>query len=183
LKDDHNLFYTGVGVAFWAWVIWLIVGTLQAQQIADLAPEWRQRNRAGSCGHASTTSALRWVQQFDKATEWWAKYRNGENFARHLDRLQAQGIRYVATSDGDERVLEYASWSRRGAVVYWPPGHIVNYLGRTGDTVFILDNNHVGRLDEHEYARWVQQWRRNSGCAFVIIDGEAPPPVPEGKRA
>jgi hypothetical protein len=152
------------------------------QQIADLAPEYRQRNRSGSCGHASTTSALRWLQQHAKASEWWSTYRNGENFGRHLSRLRAQGIKYVATDDGDERILEYAAWSRRGAVVYHPPVHITNYMGRVGNTVYILDNNHVNRWDTYDYADWVRRWKRNGGCAFVILDGQPPPPIPEGKR-
>jgi hypothetical protein len=163
-------------------VFFLIVASASGQQIADLAPEYRQRNRSGSCGHASTTSALRWLQEHNKASDWWGTYRNGENFDRHLSRLRAQGIKYVATSDGDERVLEYAAWSRRGAVVYWPPRHIVNYMGRVGDRIFILDNNHTNRFDTYDYADWVQRWRRNGGCAFVILDGEVPPPVPLGRR-
>lgn len=168
-----------VGVAF----AMLLATSCQSQQIADLAPEWRQRNRSGSCGHASTTSALRWLQMQDKADEWWGTYRNGENFNRHLSRLRAQGIKYVATDDGDERILEYATWSRRGAVVYWPPVHIVNYMGRKGDSVYILDNNHVGRYDTHDYHTWVRSWKRNGGMAFVIIDGEVPAPIPLGGEA
>jgi hypothetical protein len=152
------------------------------QQIADLAPVYRQRNASGSCGHASTCSALRWLQEHSKANHWWSTYRNGENFDRHLSRLRAQGIKYVATSDGDERVLEYAAWSRRGAVVYWPPRHIVNYMGRVGDRIFILDNNHTNRFDTYDYADWVQRWKRNGGCAFVVLSGEVPPPVPLGRR-
>jgi hypothetical protein len=154
----------------------------QGQQIADLAPQYRQRNSSGSCGHASSVSALRWLQQFEKADKWWATYRNGENFGRHLSRLRAQGIKYVATDDGDERILEYAAWSRRGAVVYHPPIHITNYMGRVGDTVYILDNNHVNRWDTYDYADWVRRWKRNGGCAFVILDGEVPPPAPLGRR-
>lgn len=163
----------------------LLAGTPQAQQICDLAPQWRQRNRSGSCGHASTTSGLRWLQEFSKADRWWGTYRNGENFGRHLSRLRSQGIRFVATRDGDERILEYATWSRRGAVVYWPPWHIVNFMGttvRNGQKMaVILDNNRVGRLEYHPYQNWLRAWRRTSGAAFVILDGSAPPPVPGGQ--
>lgn len=163
-------------------IVFLFAGTLCAQQICDLAPEYRQKNwgRPGSCGHASTTSALRWVQLFDQADDWRKSFSNGENFRRHCDRLRAKGIAFVATSDGDERILEYATWSRRGAVVYWPSGHITNFMGKRGDRVVILDNNHVGRLDGYPYADWVRRWQRNSGCAIVIVSGEVPPPIPTG---
>ena len=148
-------------------------------QVADLAPVWRVRNPDGSCGHCSTAMHLRWLQQFDKADQWWGKYRRGEYWQRHLGRLRNEGIKYIATSDGDERILDYAIRSRRGAVVYWPSFHIVNFQGQAGTDIVILDNNRIQRMERHERNDWVRRWRRVSGCAFVILSGSPPPPVPE----
>jgi hypothetical protein len=156
------------------------------QQICDLAPEYRQRNRGGSCGHCSTKMHLNWLGMIDKGSEWWATYRGGENFDRHLSRLRKAGLRYVATSDGDEKLIEYSVWSRRGAVIYFPPWHVTNFVGvveRNGQKIaVILDNNHIQRFDYIPYDQWLQRWRRNGGMAFVLIDGEVPPPVPLGRR-
>lgn len=157
----------------------LCASSLQAQQVADLPIEWRVRNPDGSCGHCSTVMHLRWLQQFDKANSWWATYRGGEEFGNHLSRLRRQGLRYIATSDGDERILDYAIRSRRGAVVYWPYRHIVNFQGQVGTSIVILDNNTIRRMDKYERNNWIQRWRRVSGCAFVILSGSPPPPVPE----
>jgi hypothetical protein len=163
-------------------LMFCLVSLCQGQQIADLAPEYRIRNRGGSCGHCSTAMHLKWLGLLNEGSDWWATYRGGEYFSRHLSRLRAKGIKFVATSDGDPRILEYSTWSRRGAVVYWPSGHIVCYMGQTDGKARILDNNKIQRYDYYPHDDWVRRWQRTSGCAFVIISGEAPPPVPEGKR-
>ena len=159
----------------------LAASSLQAQQVADLAPQWRVQNvtKPGSCGHCSTAMQLNWLQEFGKAKQWMGRYRYGERWHRHLERLRNEGIKYVATSDGDARILDYAIRSRRGAVVYWPQWHIVNFQGQVGSDIIILDNNRIRRMERHERNQWVQRWRRVSGCAFVILSGSPPPPVPE----
>jgi hypothetical protein len=170
-------------LVFWLLLCAWLFAQHPAQQIADLAPEWRRANWRGSCGHASTTSALRWLQLFGHADQWWATYRGGENLGRHRSRLQAQGLRYIGTDDGDLSVLEYAIQTRRGAIVYWPPDHIVNFVGRVSSDgkqyAVILDNENVSELRSYEWNDWLSSWRDNGGLALVIIDGFAPPPVPE----
>lgn len=181
-KSVTRLAYIVAGV-IGALAVFSIVHIARGEQLCDLAPEWRQFNVGGSCGHASTTSALRWVQLFPDADKWWATYRGGENFQRHLSRLKSAGFKYVETHDGDTRILDYAAASRRMAVVYWPTGHItcfVGYIDSNGKRCCsILDNNHVKHLDFHEYRQWVQSWCDRGGCAFVVLDGTPPPPVPE----
>lgn len=169
-----------------------IASAAHGQQICDLAPEWRQQNwtgyqHNGSCGHASTISALRWLQEFEKADSWKSKYSSGENFPRHLQRLQANGISFIETHDGDRSIFQTAATLRRMVIVYWkedtnrgPKGHILDVVGfDDAGNVLILNNNHTRRLDEYEQRKWYDSWAKWSGCAIVILSGSPPPPVPE----
>lgn len=160
----------------------LLLATTAHAQVADLAPKYRQRNRGGSCGHCSTAMHLRWLQLESLGDAWWNTYRGGENWPDHLAKLRRHGIKFIATSDGDTRLLEYAIRSGRGAVVYHPPRHITNFVGRVTRNgqqyACILDNNTPHRIDFHPYDQWVRSWRRCSGCAFVILNGTPPPEVP-----
>ena len=152
--------------------------SLQAQ-VLDLAPEWRIRNRGGSCGHCSTAMHLRWLQQFDKADRWWSTYRGGEHFQRHLARLRRAGVKFIYTDSGDTRIIDYAIRSRRGAIIYDVPFHIRNLQGERNGSVLVLDNNLISRLQPIERRRWERRWQQVSGIAIVIISGSPPPPVPE----
>lgn len=156
----------------------LCATSLQAQ-VADLAPEWRIRNRGGSCGHCSTAMHLRWLQLFDEGDRWWNTYRGGEHFERHLGRLRRAGVKFIYTDSGDVRLIDYAIRSRRGAIVYDAPLHIRNFQGQRGNSVLILDNNLISRMQPIERNRWIRQWQRISGIAIVILSGSPPPPVPE----
>lgn len=162
---------------------WLLLFAATASaEVCNLDPALRQHNwgQPGSCGHASTVSALRWVQLYD-AADWWKRhYSNGENWGRHLNRLSHAGITVAETHDGDEKIFELADRERRMAVVYWPSNHITDFVGLTNEngrkSAWILDNNHTQHFDRHDYDSWIQAWRRCSGCAFVIEDGQ---PTPE----
>lgn len=159
----------------------LSASTVHAEQLSDLAPEWRQYNwtSPGSCGHASTVSALRWVEEFQKADKWRHTYSHGENFDRHLSRLKKNGLHAIWTNDGSSALLDYAARTRRMAIVYWPSNHITNFVGYDSKgRVVILDNNHTDRLDHFNRKEWFSEFRSCGGCAIVILDGMAPPPVP-----
>lgn len=148
-------------------------------QVADLAPEWRIRNRNGSCGHCSTAMHLRWLQLFDQGDQWWSNYRGGEYFQRHLGRLRRAGVKFIYTEDGDPAIIDYAIRTRRGAIVYDMPRHIRNMQGGQAGNVYVLDNNAISRLQPIERRRWERRWKQVSGIAIVVLSGSPPPPVPE----
>ena len=156
----------------------LAASSLQAQQVADLAPQYRIRNVGGSCGHATTGMALRWLQLESLGDRWWGTYRGGENFGRHCNRLRRHGIKFIYTTDGDVELLNYAAKSRRGAILYFPPGHIVFFAGYKDGMAVILDNNRIRQHEFHEWNRLVQRWIANGGEAIVITDGSPPPQYP-----
>ena len=161
------------------------LSSLAIAQVCDLAPVWRQRNWSqpnGSCAHASTISAMRWVQMFSEATDWKRSYGGGENFDHHVSLFRNKQVAYALTRDGDVGLLEYAIQNRRMVIVYWPDWHVTNLIGRVDDGrrrwAVILDNNHPSRYDYYDWDTWVRSWRRCSGCAIVVLMGSVPPSVP-----
>mgnify|MGYP000863778008 FL=1 len=160
-------------------------GFCLGQVQCDLPPEWRHSNYAGgSCAHASTESALESNGEHAKAAWWRQTFAHGEYENRHLQRLKNAGIKYMATFDGDEQLLIWAMENRRMVIVYWPTMHVTNLVGRVLGKdgqyyAVILDNNHTKRYDTYLWSDWVKRWRRCSGVAFVIMSGEARPPVPK----
>lgn len=150
----------------------------------DLPPQLREPNYAGgSCGHASTTSLLRHQQQYELADWWRATYSSGEYSTRHIERLEAAGLRYAYTTTGDMEFLKYCARTRRGAVIYYKPYHIVNFVGvdLNRGVVQLLDNNDVNRperagsYEEVEYERFAHDWKHQyGGFAFTLIYQPAP---------
>lgn len=150
------------------------------EQIAELAIPFRQRNRASSCVHASTVMELRWLHLVSQADQWWLKYRGGESAGPHRRKLEACGHKFLMTSNGDERVLEYAIASRRGAGVTWGGAHMVFFAGRVNGNVVLIDNNAIQRYKTQPWGEFLREWRNCGAWAFVILDGEVPPPTPVG---
>ena len=98
------------------------------QPSANLPAKLHQRNWTGSrgqgsCVHASLVNHLRWLNQYELGERWRATYSNGEWDARLRDRLDAAGIDYSYTLKADPRFLDWASHTRRGAILWWKPAH------------------------------------------------------------
>lgn len=148
--------------------------------LADVPVELRQKNwlhqGEGSCAHASTIVALRWINLPEMADWWKTNYGGGEYFSRLTERMDSAGLRYVATEDGDFRVLEYAARNRLVVVLPYKPAHAINLVDLTPTHAVLLDNNRPG---EYEYvpraefdARWTQEF---GGVAICLIGTPAPP--------
>jgi hypothetical protein len=167
--------------------------TNRATLVADLAPQYRQKNRSSSCVHASTVMLLRWVGLFDMADWWWNTYSHGEDSKRHTARLEQAGLKFVVTTDGDERLLEWAIRSRRGCGVGWSTAHCVCLVGRgiapPGSTfqrqdvsgqwcAIILDNNHIDHFIYQKWGDFLAEFHRQGGWAFAITEPFPPPAVP-----
>lgn len=155
-----------------------------SQQLADLAPSLRQRNLDSSCVHATTVDLLRWLGMYDEADQWYANYRGGESPGPHRAKLDASGLKYVMTTDGDESVLEYAVSSRRGAGVTWGGAHCVALIGRERDQAVLMGNGPRAMTEYHRlpWSQFLSDWRNCGGWAFVILSGEVPPPTPRAWR-
>lgn len=164
----------------------LIFKPADAEPTMDLAPQWRYRNPDGSCVHCSTVHLLYWLRLHAEGAEWKSKYRRGEYASRHKSKMDAEGLLYAMTDDGDERLLEYALQTRRYAGVTWNGAHMVNLVGRenrNGQMVaVILDNNLIQRFKYEPWDSFVANWKRSGGWAVVILSGEVPPPTPRVGR-
>ncbi len=83
----------------------------------------------GDCVHASLVNHLRWLNRFELGERWRTTYADGEWDSRLRDRLDAAGIDYSYTLKADPRFLDWASATRRGAILWWKPAHCCTFVG------------------------------------------------------
>lgn len=155
--------------------------------IVDLAPSLRQENwGTGSCVFATSVSLLRWPgdPRLDAIADKWRRTYSGGEFTAgppHTRKMDADGLRYVTTLDGDERLLEWACATRRGCGVAYPRGHCVALIGKveksSGTFAVLLDNNHPARYDYVVWSNFVREWKSLGGQAFAFVY-DPPPPAP-----
>lgn len=155
-----------------------------ARDLADVPFELRQENwgALGSCAHASTVTALRYYG-LDAMATWWRKtYSGGEIVMELADKLDAAGIPYAYTKDGDVSLLDWAARNRQCVVMFHvPEGHAVNMVDFTATEAVFLDNNNVQQYTTMTREEFLRQWLApprigfNPGWALVIV---RPPPPP-----
>lgn len=134
---------------------------------------WTGRLNQGSCVHASLTSHFRWLNQFEMGERWRSTYSDGEYETRLRNRLDAANVEYVFTSKADPRFLDWASSTRRGAILWWKPSHCCTFMGwveRDGrQFAAILDNNYPGRFEFTEREQFVRLWAGYGGFALTVL--------------
>ncbi len=106
------------------------------QPPANLPAPLHQRNwtgplRQGSCVHASTVNHMRWLNLYELGEKWRATYSDGEYDDRLRKRLDAADVDYSFTLRADPRFLDWATESRRGAILWWKPSHCCTFMGST----------------------------------------------------
>ena len=141
----------------------------------DLPEKFRVKNYAGgSCVHAATGTLLYW-QGFDELAQWWtSSYSGGEYSQRLHRRLEAAGIRYAYTTDGDWEFLQRCVRLRLGCAVNWPSGHMVTLVGIDEQKVYLIDNNSTHTITVRSKEQFKREW---SGWATTIVY-TPPPPQP-----
>lgn len=151
------------------------------QPPAALPAQLHQRNwlgpkNQGSCVHASIVNHLRWLNEWDLGERWRTTFSDGEWDTRLRERLDANDIDYSYTVKGDPRFLDWATATRRGAIVWWKPSHCCTFLGfvkRDGrDYAAILDNNYPGKIELTEREQFCRLWAGYGGFALTI---DSPP--------
>lgn len=157
------------------------------QPPANLPRELHQRNwtgplRQGSCVHASMVSHLRGLNQHELAERWRATYSDGEYDSRLRARLDAAGVNYAFTLKADPRFLDWASESRRGAILWWKPSHCCNFKGwvtKDGKQyAAVLDNNYPGRFELTPREQFIRLWAGYGGFALTVTDGAPMSSIP-----
>ncbi|WP_419187809.1 hypothetical protein [Stieleria bergensis] len=152
------------------------------QPIANLPRElhqcnWTGRLNQGSCVHASLVNHLRWLNEYELGERWRATYSDGEWDTRLRSRLDAAGIDYSYTIKADPRFLDWATATRRGAILWWKPAHCCTFVGwveREGrQYAAILDNNYPGRFELTPREQFVRLWAGYGGFALTVLEDPA----------
>lgn len=142
----------------------------------DLPRELREWNwGGGSCVHATLVMLLRWQGRFEEA-EWWRRTFAGGEYANRLhSRLDAAGLRYAYTVQGDDAFVEWAIATRRGAGVTWGGNHMVCLVHLDDRDAGILDNNAIDRIKWQPRQAFLREWRRRGGWAVTPVYLPPPP--------
>lgn len=143
---------------------------------------WADRNGSGSCVIASTCSALQWAKQPQLAAKFRRSYAGGQTATSILDKWRDNRIRYVATEQredyGNPEFLEWASKTRRMAIVWFFPNHCVSFCGfgkKDGQEVaWLLDNNRTKHFIPVEKNQFISGWRGFGGFAAIPTFTPAP---------
>ncbi|MEM9367520.1 MAG: hypothetical protein AAGD07_16125 [Planctomycetota bacterium] len=149
---------------------------------------WVDGRRQGSCAVASSISMMRWHNQMAAADYMRRNFGGGQtesSLKRKLDSMIDAGypVSYVSTSNGDPHFLEWASKTRRGAVLFFFPRHCVTFCGfstddRGREVALLLDNNRVRTFLAIPKDQFLRDWRNKyTGFALTLIGPPIPPPL------
>jgi hypothetical protein len=137
---------------------------------------WLGKLGQGSCVHASLTNHLRWLNMYDKGEMWRSKYEDGEYDTRLEKRLKAEGLEFVSTRQSDPRFLDWASGTRRGAILWWKPSHCCWFCGwvtvNGKQYAAVLDPNRPGKFELTPREQFIRLWAGYGGFALTVL---APP--------
>lgn len=150
----------------------------------------------GSCCHASLISLLRWQGQYRLADRWRRTHSGGEVSWTMAEAMDEAGIPYAWCQNGDERFLEWAIRTRRGACIQYKDDperwartprnqrcyHMVNVVHLNDKWVGILDNNDVRRFKWIDRASFMRNWKSSDGWAFTPVFSPAAPLPPTPVR-
>lgn len=142
----------------------------------------------GSCCHASLISLLQWQGQARLADRWRRQHSGGEYTFTMARAMDEAGIPYAWCENGDERFLEWAIATRRGACIQYKDSprskcyHMVNVVHLTDKWVGLLDNNDVRRYKWVDRASFMRNWKSSDGWAFTPVFSPAAPLPPTSPR-
>lgn len=134
---------------------------------------WLGKLQQGSCVHASMTNHLRSLNLFEKGELWRSRYEDGEYDSRLEKRLRDEGIKFVSTRNADPRFMDWASSTRRGAIMWWKPSHCCFFCGwveRDGKQyAAVLDPNRPGIFELTERSQFIRLWAGYGGYACTVV--------------
>lgn len=130
----------------------------------------QERNYAGgSCVHASTEMCLRWQGLHEVAAWWRDAYSGGESFNGLTSKLDASGLKWAGTADGDVSYLDWACRTRRGAVIFYKPNHSICLVHFDEQWAGVLDNNNIGHIEYIDRDTFIRNWRGFGGVAVTPV--------------
>lgn len=149
---------------------------LAGQPPMDLPILLRQANYSGgSCVHAAMISCLRW-QGLSEWADWWRQeYAGGESLKGLVAKSEHNGLRYAYTGTGQAEFLDWASRTRRGAVIFYWPNHAVNFCGYENGQAVLLDNNRTAQYVRIPREQFLKAWKGYGGVALTPVYSPVPP--------
>ncbi|MDE2102465.1 MAG: hypothetical protein KGL39_34785 [Patescibacteria group bacterium] len=154
-----------------------VVSPITESPGVNLPLEARARNRDnGSCVFVSVESCTHWQNRSDKALEIRKTCKGGSGQERLHANLRRLGVPYVFTSSGDVSFIEWATRTRRGAMIFYFPNHAVTLVDLNEREAVLLDNNRVSRYIRIPRQTFLENWRRWGGAATTPMLG--PPASP-----
>lgn len=143
---------------------------------------WPDARGSGSCVIASSCSLFEWSNRPDLARKFRQSYAGGQTESSIKSKYQASRIQYIAPSSdkeyGDPALLEWASATRRAAIIWYFPNHCVTFCGFSWlngrEVAWLLDNNRTERFIPIEKQKFLSEWRGYGGFAAVPLLTPAP---------
>lgn len=120
---------------------------------------WSDRTGYGSCAWASLITILRWQGRDDMAVQMGSRFNGGATWQKLVSASESLGMRYIYTDSGDPRLLEWASDSNRGGVIFYKPQHAVAFLGFSGNDAIIIDPNTPRVRERIPKQTFLRNWR------------------------
>lgn len=144
---------------------------------------WPDSRGSGSCVIASSCSAFQWMNRPDLAELFRKKYAGGQTESSIKSKWRANGIPFVATETdeehGDPAILEWATKTRRAAIIWYFPNHCVTFVGfgqwQGREVAWLLDNNRIHQFIPIEKDTFIRNWRKFGGFAAVPMERPVPP--------
>jgi len=144
---------------------------------------WTDSMGSGSCVNASTVYQLRW-RNMETLAEWWRKnHAGGETDSSIRKSHDAVQLKYAFTRSADPAFLDWASRTRRGAIIWFYTRHCVTFVGFARDTdgvtyAYLNDNNRPTRHIKIERGDFLRRWRDEyGGFSLSILNPPVPPPL------
>lgn len=141
---------------------------------------WTSANGEGSCVIASTVSMTRWQHQYELA-QWLRRTQSGGQTASSIQKILTQAnVPFACTLNADPQFLDWATRTRRGAIIWFYPQHCVTFCGfgtdNSGRTVaWLLDNNRPERFIPVDRAGFLRKWGEYGGFALTTMYDPTPP--------
>ena len=122
---------------------------------------------------------FRWQGKYSLADGWRNRYAGGETAYSILNKWITNRIPFTFTDDGDPRFLDWATATRRGAIIWYYPSHCVTFMGfgamNGKEYAFLCDNNRTGRFIAIEKHPFIVAWRGYGGFAATAVFTPAGP--------
>ena len=143
---------------------------------------WADAKGSGSCVIASSCSVFHWANRPDLAAKFRKSYAGGQTDSSIKAKWKDARITFVAPNRddeyGDPDALQWASDTRRAAIIWYFPNHCVTFCGfsqhQGREVAWLLDNNRTKQFIPVEKRQFISEWRKFGGFYATPLLTPAP---------